>query len=194
MWAVREYPELSGGTHGRWLWCELEVNGGCINLALKWQLTAAEKVRVLKFDSNKVIGSQRSEHPKSAHWVGSWERMRDWALLYDQFCSEIQRLHMFFNIKVIIWINFCCCHYIPSVFTDTDTQILISETPNKAPANSLTTAVHQFIGCFKLCLSIETVLLLNAFLSGDNSHWNWHSFKLNWWTDSKKVGFLSFYR
>lgn len=183
MWAVQEYPELSGGNHGRWLWCGLEVNGGCINLALKWQLTAAEKVRVLKFDSNKVTGSQRSEHPKSADWVGSWERMRDWALLYDQF----QKLHMFFNIKVIFWISFCCCHYVPSVFTDTNTQIL---TLVIRP----TVAVHQFIGCFKLCLSIATVLLLNAFLSGDNSHWNWHSFKLNWQTDSKKVGFLSFYR
>lgn len=33
---------------------------GCINLTLTWQVRAAEKGTVLKFDSNKMIGSQRS--------------------------------------------------------------------------------------------------------------------------------------
>lgn len=59
----RTFDELSWRTPGCWLWGKLEVNGveeGRINVTLKWQLTAEEKRTVVKCDSNKMIGSQRS--------------------------------------------------------------------------------------------------------------------------------------
>ncbi len=58
----RASDDPTGGNRGCWMWWEQEVNEvveGRINFALKWQLTAAEKGTVLKFDSNNMIGSGR---------------------------------------------------------------------------------------------------------------------------------------
>lgn len=47
---------FSGGTHGRSLWWELEVNGveeGTIDLPLKWKLTATEEA-AQQFDSKNM--------------------------------------------------------------------------------------------------------------------------------------------
>ncbi len=44
---------------GRWMRWKL-ANLWCIDLKLKWQLTAAEKATILKSDSNKIFCSQKS--------------------------------------------------------------------------------------------------------------------------------------
>ncbi len=119
-WAVQEYPPMES-RHWWWWWSgaarwlkiwmdemwsgtsdevKLEVNGleeGCIDLTLKWQLTAAEKGAVLKFDSNEMIGSQRSCRnliDLTEEWTPSvsWERERE---------RERERETETF------WLNFC---------------------------------------------------------------------------------------
>lgn len=103
--------KLSEKTHGHWMWWRLEVNGaeeGCINLTLRWQLTAAESGAVFKSLTATRWFAHRGHGETWTFWTVHCVCMHRW---FTGLVGHLSREEL--SLLILLWLHLCflCCSY-----------------------------------------------------------------------------------